>query len=250
MRADQRSGDAGENRERRRRGIPCVRRSRYCGGCALSLWQFVGRILMPIHAFWRWLSAQTLRGLLLLVPIIVTVEFIIWLSRSIEAALKPLVGLFIPGDWYIPGLALAVFLCSAFLLGLLTRNVLMRKFVNVTEQLITKTPVIGSIYPVVRQLTDLLTDKDKNDNGKVVLVSMPDSGAKVMGIVTQSGEARPAAWLPEDCDLVYVPLSYQVGGLTLILPRSRLQYLDVKPGEALQMIIMGGMVQPKRRPVA
>lgn len=203
---------------------------------------------MSIRTFWRWLSAQTLRGLLLLVPVIVTVEFIVWLSRTIEAALKPLVSVFIPGDWYIPGLALAVFLVCAFALGLLTRNVLMRKFVDVTEQLMTKTPVIGSIYPVVRQLTDLLTDKDKNQNGRVVLVSMPDSGAQVLGIVTQSGAERPASWLPEDCDLVYVPLSYQVGGITLILPRSRLQYLDVKPGEALQMIIMGGMVQPKNRP--
>jgi len=45
--------------------------------------------------------------------------------------------------------------------------------------------------------------------------------------------------------MVFVPMSYQMGGFTLILPRAELQALDMKPGEALQMIIMGGMVQPK-----
>jgi uncharacterized membrane protein len=109
----------------------------------------------------------------------------------------------------------------------------------------TKTPVIGSIYPVVRQLTDLLTDKDKNENGKVVLVALPGSNAHVLGIVTQPSSSVRVDWLPENSDLVYVPLSYQMGGLTLIMPRDRLQPLNVKPGEALQMIIMGGMVQPK-----
>ena len=52
-------------------------------------------------------------------------------------------------------------------------------------------------------------------------------------------------WVPPDHDLVYIPMSYQIGGFMLILPRSRLQPLNMKPGEALQMIMMGGIVQPK-----
>lgn len=200
---------------------------------------------MAISVFWRWVSAQTLRGLLLLVPLVVTVVFVLWLSRTIESTLKPAVSLFIPDTWYIPGLALVVFLIGAFVLGLLTRHVLLRKMVDFAERWMAKTPVIGSIYPVVRQLTDLLTDKDKNQNGKVVLVGLPGTGGQVLGIITQSSDMPRADWLPADCELVYVPLSYQMGGLTLVIPRERLQYLDVKPGEALQMIIMGGVVQPK-----
>jgi len=201
--------------------------------------------MMAIRVFWRWVSAQTLRGLLLLVPLVVTVVFVLWLSRTVESTLKPAVAVFIPEGWYIPGLALALFLVGAFALGLLTRNVLLRKVVDIAEHWMAKTPVIGSIYPVVRQLTDLLTDKDKNQNGKVVLVGLPESGGQVLGIVTQPSDAPRVDWLPVDCELVYVPLSYQMGGLTLVIPRERLQYLNVKPGEALQMIIMGGMVQPK-----
>lgn len=200
---------------------------------------------MGIGVFWRWVSAQTLRGLLLLVPLVVTIVFVLWLSQTVESTLKPAVSLFVPEGSYIPGLALLLFLVGAFVLGLLTRNVLLRKMVDLAERGVAKTPVIGSIYPVVRQLTDLLTDKEKNQNGKVVLVGMPETGAQVLGIVTQSSDMPRAQWLPADCELVYVPLSYQMGGLTLVIPRERLQYLNVKPGEALQMIIMGGVVQPK-----
>ncbi len=200
---------------------------------------------MNARVAWHWLSAQTLRGLLLLVPVIITVEFIVWLSRTIETQLQPLAALLLPKGWYVPGLALVIFLACALVLGLLTRNVLLRKIVELTERSMTKMPVIGSIYPVVRQLTDLLSGKDQNQNGSVVLVNLPGAAARMIGIVTQPGDSGQIPWLPLDCDLVYVPMSYGVGGYTLILPRAQLQPLDMKAGEALQMIMMGGMVQPK-----
>lgn len=198
-----------------------------------------------MHKLWQWLTAQTLRGLLLLVPLVVTVEFIVWLSRTIETSLKPLFELLLPGGLYFPGLALLLFLLSAFALGLMTRHVLLRKTLEITERWMTKLPVVGSIYPVVRQLTDLLSGKSNSENGSVVRVSLPGADTHVIGIVTRPADGQRPAWLPPDCEMVFVPMSYQMGGFTLILPRAQMQPLDMKPGEALQMIIMGGMVQPK-----
>lgn len=200
---------------------------------------------MSVGALWRWLTGQTLRGLLLLVPLAVTVIFIVWLSRTIESSLKPLFTILLPAGWYIPGLALLLFLFCALILGLLTRNVLMRKLVEVTERWMVKLPVVGSIYPVVRQLTDLFSGKSQSQNGSVVLVSFPETGAQAVGIVTRPAESMNLPWIAADHDLVYIPMSYQMGGFTLILPRTQLQPLNMKPGEALQMIMMGGMVQPK-----
>lgn len=200
---------------------------------------------MNLHSAWRWLSAHTLSGLLLLVPLVITVQFIVWLSRNIEAVLKPLVSSFIPESWYVPGLAVLLFLLLALVLGVATRNVLLQKVVELTESAMTRLPVIGSIYPVVRQLTDLISGKGSNEGGSVVLVNLPDSSSQVIGIVTRPAAGSQLPWLPADCDLVFVPMSYQMGGFTLVLPRSQLQPLPMSAGEALQMIIMGGMVQPK-----
>jgi uncharacterized membrane protein len=200
---------------------------------------------MSAGALWRWITGQALRGLLLLVPLVVTVVFIVWLGRTIEAALKPLFEVFLPAGWYVPGLAVVLFLLCAFVLGLLTRNVLMRKLVEFTERWMTRLPLVGSIYPVVRQLTDLFSGKNQSQSGSVVLVSFPDLDAQAVGIVTRAAENPRLPWVPADHDLVYIPMSYQVGGFMLVLPRSRLQPMDMKPGEALQMILMGGIVQPK-----
>lgn len=200
---------------------------------------------MAIRLLWRWLSAQTLRGLLLLVPIVISVQFLVWLARTLEAQLQPVVTLLLPASSYFPGLAVLLFLLSAFVVGVLTRHILMRKVVTVLENWLEKMPVIGSIYPVVRQLTDLLSDRGK-DNGKVVLVELPGGQGQAIGLVMLQGGRDRLEWLPPDSDLVYLPMSYQVGGYSLILPRASLQPLDMKMGEALQMIVMGGVAHGSR----
>jgi|SRR5690606_12471915 len=194
---------------------------------------------------WRWVSTQTLRGLLLLVPAAVTVVFVVWLSTTIEASLKPVFEVFLPQGWYVPGLALLLFLLSALALGLLMRNMLMRTLLEFTERWMVRLPLVGSVYPVVRQLTDLFSGKNQGPSGSVVLVSFPDLGAQVIGIVTTGAEATGLAELPAEHDLVYIPMSYGIGGFTLILPRTRLKPMNMKPGEALQMVMMGGIGQAR-----
>lgn len=201
--------------------------------------------MKAVGALWRWLTGQALRGLLLLVPLVVTVAFIVWLSRTIESSLKPVFEIFLPAGWYVPGLALVLFLLTALIVGLATRNVLMRKLAEVTERWMVKLPVVGSIYPVVRQLTDLFSGKNQGQGGSVVLVSFPGTTMQAVGIVTRPAESMQLPWLAADHDLVYIPMSYQVGGFTLVLPRSQLEPLNMTAGEALQMMMMGGMVQPK-----
>lgn len=200
---------------------------------------------MAIRLLWRWLSAQTLRGLLLLVPIVISVQFLVWLARTLEAQLQPVVTLLLPASSYFPGLAVLLFLLSAFVVGVLTRHILMRKVVIVLERGLEKMPVIGSIYPVVRQLTDLLSDRGK-DNGKVVLVELPGGQGQAIGLVMLQGGRDRLEWLPPESDLVYLPMSYQMGGYSLILPRASLRPLDMKMGEALQMIVMGGVAHGNR----
>src|SRR5262245_1300047 len=110
---------------------------------------------MAIRRVWRWLSAQTLRGLLLLVPIVVSVQFLVWLARTLEAQLQPVVTLLLPAHYYFPGLAVLLFLLTALVVGVTTRHVLMRKVVTLLETWLEKKRLIGGIYPVMGDLTVL-----------------------------------------------------------------------------------------------
>ncbi len=198
---------------------------------------------MAVSRVWSWLTAQTLRGLLLLVPIVVSIQFLVWLARTVELQLKPVFELVLPPGMYFPGLAVLLFLVGAFVLGLLTRHVLMRKTVTILEAVLAKTPVIGSIYPLVRQLTDMLADRGVDEGSKVVLVTLPGDAGQAIGLVMLQGGRDTPEWLPANCDLVYLPMSYQMGGYSLVLPRERLLPLNMKTGEALQMVLMGGIAQ-------
>jgi uncharacterized membrane protein len=198
---------------------------------------------MAVSRVWSWLTAQTLRGLLLLVPIVVSIQFLVWLARTVELQLKPVFELVLPPGMYFPGLAVLLFLVGAFVLGLLTRHVLMRKTVAILEAILAKTPVIGSIYPLVRQLTDMLADRGVDEGSKVVLVTLPGDAGQAIGLVMLQGGRDTPEWLPANCDLVYLPMSYQMGGYSLVLPRERLLPLNMKTGEALQMVLMGGIAQ-------
>lgn len=197
---------------------------------------------MAVRRLWGWVTAQCLRGLLLLVPIVVSVQFLVWLARTLEAQLRPLVTLLLPAQHYFPGLAVLLFLLTAFAVGVATRHVLMRRVVLLLETWLEKMPLLGSIYPVVRQLTDLLSDRG-HDDGKVVLVELPGGRGQALGLVMLQGGRDTADWLPPDSDLVYLPMSYQMGGYSLVLPRTALRPLDMKMSEALQMIVMGGVAQ-------
>lgn len=199
--------------------------------------------MMAVSRVWSWLTAQTLRGLLLLVPIVVSIQFLVWLARTVELQLKPVFELVLPPGMYFPGLAVLLFLVGAFVLGLLTRHVLMRKTVAVLEAILAKTPVIGSIYPLVRQLTDMLADRGVDEGSKVVLVTLPGDAGQAIGLVMLQGGRDTPEWLPANCDLVYLPMSYQMGGYSLVLPRERLLPLNMKTGEALQTVLMGGIAQ-------
>jgi len=198
---------------------------------------------MAVSRMWSWLTAQTLRGLLLLVPIVVSIQFLVWLARTVELQLKPVFELVLPPGMYFPGLAVLLFLVGAFVLGLLTRHVLMRKTVAILEAILAKTPVIGSIYPLVRQLTDMLADRGVDEGSKVVLVTLPGDAGQAIGLVMLQGGRDTPEWLPANCDLVYLPMSYQMGGYSLVLPRERLLPLNMKTGEALQTVLMGGIAQ-------
>jgi len=203
---------------------------------------------MAVSRVWSWLTAQTLRGLLLLVPIVVSIQFLVWLARTVELQLKPVFELVLPPGMYFPGLAVLLFLVGAFVLGLLTRHVLMRKTVAILEAMLAKTPVIGSIYPLVRQLTDMLADRGVDEGSKVVLVTLPGDAGQAIGLVMLQGGRDTPEWLPANCDLVYLPMSYQMGGYSLVLPRERLLPLNMKTGEALQMVLMGGIARRNGNP--
>lgn len=191
------------------------------------------------------LAGSFLIGLSILLPVILSIQLVIWLILKVESWLMQVWLLVLPEAWYIPGFAVASFLLLALAIGISSRLTLARRFWRLPGELLERTPLVNYIYSTIKDFFDLLGGKGFTDQS-VVWVTLPALNSRMLGIVMKSGEdteSRLSRIISSEEVAVYLPMSYQAGGYMLILPRSQVEQVDIEPGEALRLIMSAGLGQ-------
>lgn len=179
------------------------------------------------------------KGMLAVVPALVTLYALIWLFRTLEGLLGgPLQAVL--GDLYVPGTGLLLAVGLLIGIGVLIDLYVGRWVVDTMESIIDRVPVVKSIYGAVRDLLQFaIPGKDEEARRVVAWECKP--GAWMVGFVTgpafvpvgEDGEARVS---------VYFPMSYQIGGYTLLLPESDLKTLDMTVEEGMKGVLTAGVM--------
>lgn len=111
-------------------------------------------------------------------------------------------------------------------------------------------PVIKSIYPALRDFLNYFSPGTRKEFDQVVAVTLGDNGMQVVGFVTQDDpEQLPEDFREPDSILVYLPLSYMIGGYAVLVPRSAIRPLDMGMEEAMRFTLTAGVTgssKPKR----
>jgi uncharacterized membrane protein len=188
-----------------------------------------------------------LKGLAALLPIGVTIYVVIWLATSVEAMLRDVITLVLPQRHYWPGLGLLI----AFLLllgaGLIVNAYMVRWFLSLWEQFLERIPLVKTVYGALRDLMKFLPGEGKRrDLQRVVLATFGE--AHVIGFVTRETVPELAIGSGEHIVAVYFPMSYQIGGYTLYMPRERLKPLDITVEEGMRLVLTGGISGEKGPP--
>lgn len=180
-----------------------------------------------------------LKGLVTILPIGLTVYCIYWLGVTTESLLSKPIKLAI-GDAYFPGLGLVTGFVILFVVGLAVNAFLVRRVLGFGEELVLRVPVVKTVYSAIRDMTRLVnTDGKKGDLDRVVTV---DVGlGKLIGFVTQEHANTLGIGGGDDLVAVYLPMSYQIGGYTLYLPRSKLSETDLTVEQAMRIVLTGGV---------
>lgn len=147
-------------------------------------------------------------------------------------------GLYQPGMGFIAGLA--VF----FAVGLLTHAYVVQSVFNRGEQLLYHVPVIKTVYRAIRDFFDYFSPKSRKDFEQVVAVSIGNTGMRAMGFVTQTlPEHLSRGFAQDDSDsvLVYLPMSYMIGGYAVLVPRHMVRPLDISMEEAMRFTLAAGV---------
>jgi uncharacterized membrane protein len=192
----------------------------------------------------RKILTLTMRGLVTVLPLALTVYVIWWLVHSVEEMLhRMLLALAIVApEHYWPGLGLITAFFLLLAIGALVNAYAGKLVLNFWDELLGRIPVIKTIYGSFRDVVSMLPSGagEKRDLQRVVLAKFGD--ARVIGFVTREDVPRAMyAQGGKDWVTVYFPMSYMFGGITVYLPRDQLQHLDISVEDAMRLAITAGL---------
>ncbi|NVK21551.1 MAG: DUF502 domain-containing protein [Kangiellaceae bacterium] len=188
------------------------------------------------------ISKIFIQGLFAILPVVLTIAFIIWLVSTLETYLKQVILLVISEQSYWPGLGLLVGIVLIFALGLLIKAYLGQVIVNALNRLMERIPLVGAIYNAFNDMVKFLSPSGEKDLKQAVLLEL-QPGVEVIGFITSNDEAIGDR---QGLVAVYVPLSYQIGGLTIFMPKDKCKELDMPASEAMKKVLTASMTQEKK----
>lgn len=181
-----------------------------------------------------------LKGLVAVLPVSLTIYVVYWIGTTAESMLGRLLRLVLPEDQYWPGLGLAVGFVVVFLIGLVVNAYFVSALLRLGESLLGRIPVVKTIFGAFKDFTRFLPAKGEGrDLKRVVLWRMGQ--AQLIGFVTEEHTHAAIAQRTGEAVAVYFPMSYQIGGYTLYLPREQLEQLDISVEEAMRLVLIGGV---------
>ena len=178
------------------------------------------------------------RGLIVLLPLAVTVLIIQFIVRTVDSVFEPIVERF-PGQNF-PGLGLLLFIAIVFLVGVLSHR-LAESVGRAMERGITKFPFIGGIYLTAKQVAMSVSGGQESSFDTVVSVPFPTDSSMAIGFLTREFTSESN----REFGIVYIPTTpVPSSGFLIIVPMSDVSILEITTAEAMQMVVTGGVVVP------
>lgn len=188
--------------------------------------------------------SRILSGLLLLVPLFVTVAILRLLFDLAARYVRPLLRISrnLPVPEYAVILAtLLIMLVGLYLLGFLAQRVFGRRLIAWAEGLMEKIPIVRSIYTGTRGIVRVLAADQRQAFQCVVVIEHPRPGMRALAFVTGSFRDPSGARFAK----IFLPtVPNPTSGSMLLLPWGDVRVLDISTEDALKMILSGGMLSP------
>lgn len=183
-----------------------------------------------------------LTGMFTVLPVLATVYLVVWLVTGAERFVGKQLMWLIPDEYYRTGMGLMLALASIFLVGLLMHALLFRQLFGWAERLVLGIPLVRSVYGALKELFGLFAGQEDGQAMQVVSVALPGSGMRALGFVSRTDFSDLPAGIGGDGEIaVYLPMSYQIGGYTLFMPRAQAIAVDMTREDAMKFILTAGL---------
>lgn len=187
----------------------------------------------------KYLSKTLLTGFITLLPLVLTIYLLYWLGVTSEEIMGKAFRYILPNGAYFPGLGMVTGIIIVFFVGLLMKAYLVQKIFGLVEKVLYRLPLIKSVYRAFRDLFDFFSPT-KDGIGQAVVVTLNDM--EIIGFITQEDPGRlPQSFRDRDRVLVYLPMSYMVGGYTILVKKEDVRVLDMSGDEAMRFVLTAGI---------
>ena len=193
---------------------------------------------------WGWLGkklrAQFLAGILLIVPVSVTIWILYWIFTAIDGILQPII-MRIWG-YTIPGVGFGATIALIYLVGVIASNFVGRKLIHYGESLLAKVPLVRQMYGGIKQILESFSAPGKTGFMQVVLVEFPRKGIRTIGFVTNESSGESGKKILN----IFIPTSPNpTSGFLQIMSESEVIRTNISVDDALKMVVTAGSVSLK-----
>ena len=187
-----------------------------------------------------WLRRSFLTGLVVTVPLFITVVTLVWTFRFIDGVARPLALFWLGRE--VPGLGVLITVVVILVVGAVATNVFGRRILQRGEGWLLNVPLFKTVYAPVKQLVAAFSPDSETGFKKVVVVEDARRGL-VIGFLTREftldrGEG------PEPMVAVYVPTNHLYLGDVVAFPRSQAMFPNLSVEEGIRIFLTGGMALP------
>lgn len=195
------------------------------------------------------LRKYLIAGLLVWLPLAATVFVIRLLITMLDKTI-----LLIPPEWRpetvlgfsIPGFGIIVGVFVLLVTGMLAANLFGRRLVAIWESILTRIPLVRTVYSSVKQVTETLFTSSSKSFRKVVLIEYPRKGIWCMGFMTNKGLGVASKTSGHDLISVFVPTTPNpTSGFIVMVPANDVRELDMSVEDGFKYIISMGVIIPE-----
>lgn len=192
----------------------------------------------------RHVRARLVSGILLLVPLAASFWVLRILFRLILGYVRPVASVMshIPVPEYVVGLlAVLALLLVLYAAGTLTRLVIGRRLVAWGESLLTRIPIVKTVYSSTKSVVDMMSSKNRNAFKSVVLIDFPRPGIKAIGFLGGEGIGDDGRnW----CRVFLPTTPNPTSGFLLLMSDSEVTRTAITVEEGIRMVMSGGVLVP------
>ncbi len=198
------------------------------------------------------IRAYLFTGILVTAPVAITFymayKFIFWVDHMVNRMIPPKINEIMAEKipFTIPGLGLIILIVALILVGMFAAGFLGKFFLRLGEWIVYKTPLISSVYSLLKQVFETFFSTKNQAFSKVVLLEYPRKGIWILGLVSSDTKGEVNERLNQELLNIFIPTTPNpTSGFLIFVPKKDTIELDMTVEEGLKFIISGGLVEPE-----